>query len=222
MTATMLNGAIALGSDKERKSLYGFIDRVRTLQNKTADARFDLLEECARFDESGIWRLYGTWTFGRVLREECGVKVAHYEVYKSALHYLSAKEAREMGLPALRELRRVMREVQIENQQGTGAALYAAASVKINAHIAEHGFSPTARGSLAIIRQVAIQFGISATGAKKDGLRRRFEWLVHTLEQIESISDEGSAARVLARNALDRVSGKTASKQPLAERSASA
>lgn len=73
----------------------------------------------------------------------------------------------------------------------------------IEAFNTEHGFTPTNKGASAIVRAEAERLGLDTKGAKSDGLR-------HTLEQIESLSDDDSAIKILARNALDRVSGRGA------------
>jgi hypothetical protein len=202
---TTLNGTVTLGSDAERKELTSFIGRIRELRQEREGKTFALLEECKRFDDSGLWQLYGTWTFARVLQEECGVKVSDYDVYKAAIDHVAPDVARAMGLAALREIRRVLRQVDADSKQDVAATLTTVVARKIDACRAEHGFAPTSKGAVAMVRVEADRLGLATKGATEDGLRKRYQWLIGTLEQIESLSDDGSAVGVLARNALTRV-----------------
>ena len=208
-TPVMLNGTVTLGSDDERALLMSFVSKIRAQRIEGNRQRFALLRLCKEFEDSEVWKLYGTWPFARVLQEECGVKYADYEVYRTALECTDAGGAETIGMRALREIRRVLRGVADVDRADTTATLVSTIQRKIDAYRAEHGFAATGKAATTIVRIEAQRMGIAATSAKVDGLRARYAWLVSTMRQIESLSDDTTAVGVLARNALMKVSGET-------------
>lgn len=221
-TDIMLNGAISLGSDEERKLLIEHIAAIRGTRARQRQQRLELMLLCKKLEDSKLWRLYGTWTFARVLHEECGVKHAEYEVYRTAREYIDHETAKLLGMAALREMRRVLRTVKEDCLANTAETLVTMVKRRVEGFTAEHGFGPTKKAAVAIVRAEADRMGVCVTGASNDGLKSRYRWLVSTMEQIESLSDEGSAVGVLARNALNRVRGRDGESDASRKASASA
>lgn len=213
----ILNGTIALGSDDERRQLMEHIANIRQARTRHAEQLFEILRLCQALEESGLWRLYGTWTFARVLKEECGVQHADYKVYQQAREHIDHEAAQSVGLSGLREACRHLPSIDEQSAE----LLFTQVVRDFAAYRAEHGFSPTNKAALLLVRRVTDRMGISPATATSDGLRERYQWLVATLEQIESLADEGGAIQLLSRNALERVGAKEPTESPSRSRAES-